>query len=88
MSLLLQVVGKGPDEDGDEQMAVGDVDVGVETLVEGGLGDEVHERVAQLRQHHLDVRRIPPPQPASRRRPAFDDLPLSHYIPSSSCTTS
>jgi hypothetical protein len=88
MSLLLQVVCEGPDEDGDEQMAVGDVDVGVEPLVEGGLGDEVHERVAQLRQHHLDVRRIPPPQPASRRRPAFDDLPLSHYIPSSSCTTS
>ena len=61
------VVGEGPDEDGDEQMPVGDVDVGVEPPVEGGLGDEVHERVAQLRQCHLDVRRVPPPHPSLLR---------------------
>lgn len=63
-SLLLVVVGEGPEEDGDEEVAVGDVDVGVEPPVEGGLGDEVHQGVAQLHHDHHVVRRVPPPQPS------------------------
>jgi hypothetical protein len=60
------VVGERPEQNGDEQVPVSYVDVGVEPPVEAGLGDEVHERVGQLRQEHQDVRRVLAPHPSSR----------------------
>lgn len=57
--ILLVEVGEWAKDAGGEEVAVGDVDVGVEPPVERGLGDEVEEREEDLRQDHQSMRRVP-----------------------------
>jgi len=57
-------------------MSVRHIDVRVELHVHGGLGDKGHEREAQLRQDHHQVRHVPSTTPHYPSRPMN---PTSHF---------